>query len=173
MLAWITSLQFLSAYLYDLFEVKRTTITLTFFLIGLTWSLANFIVNPLLNRVMKPQKIFLIGMTLLAIFLVLTLIPHLPLFLFLTHFIIATLCAALSWTNGLALISTHASAKNQGTILGVNQSIVAIASITGPLIGGPLAGIDIHRLYLFTATSALLGAVLLFIHSFSWNKTNA
>lgn len=163
MLAWITSLQFLSAYLIDLFGVGRDAISLAFVLIAATWSIANFILNPLLSKRIPPQKIFLAGLTFLAIFLVLTLIPHEPFTLFLIHFCVATLCAALAWTNGLATLSNLGTARSQGTLLGVNQSLVAIAAIAGPLIGGPLAGIDIHRLYLFTASSALLGALILFV----------
>jgi len=162
MLAWITSLQFLSAYLIDLFKVTRDEITLTFILVAITWSVANFLLNPLVSKKIQPQKIFLFGITFLAIFLALTLIPNEPLGFFLIHFSIATLSAALAWTNGLATLSNLGTAHSQGALLGVNQSLVAIAAIVGPLIGGPLAGIDIHQLYLFTASSALFGALIFF-----------
>lgn len=170
MLGWITSMQFLSAYLIDLFDASQNRITLTFILIGVTWSFANFIINPLLSLLFKPHRIFFFGLTLLAIFMVLTLIHKEPFLLFLTYFVIASLCAALAWTNGLATLSILGAAKSQGAILGVNQSLVAIASIIGPLIGGFLAGVDIHRLYFFTASCALLGALLLFVRSFEKRK---
>ncbi|NGX37551.1 MAG: hypothetical protein K1000chlam2_00707, partial [Chlamydiae bacterium] len=161
---WFTSMQFLSAYLLTDYSVSLNVITFAFIMIAITWSLANFLINPLLSRIVSPSKTFFMGMLFLSIFLYLTLIPHQPLFLFLIHFFVITLCAALSWTNGLATISINVSKWIQGSILGVNQSIVAIASIVGPIIGGILAGIDIHKLYLFTATCSLVGALLYFIH---------
>ncbi|MDN3505608.1 MAG: MFS transporter [Simkaniaceae bacterium] len=170
MLCWIPSMQFLSTYLIDVYNVSINVITLTFVSIGLIWSLANFLINPLLSRILKSSRTFYFGLAFLSIFLYLTLIPREPLFLFLFHFFVATLAAALSWTNGLATISLSGEKHMQGSILGVNQSIVAVASILGPIIGGIIAGLDIHKLYLFTASCSLLGALLLFVRSFNAKK---
>ncbi|NGX46933.1 MAG: Tetracycline resistance protein, class B [Chlamydiae bacterium] len=171
MLGWVTSMQFLSTYLIDIFNVSINVITLTFVSIGLIWSLANFIINPILSRLIHPSRTFYFGLVFLSLFLFLTLIPHEPLFVFLIHFFIATFAAALSWTNGLATISLNASKLMQGSILGVNQSIVAMASIVGPIVGGLIAGLDIHKLFCFTASCSLLGALLLFIRSFGIKQT--
>jgi DHA1 family tetracycline resistance protein-like MFS transporter len=162
MLCWVTSMQFLSTYLIDVYNVSINMITLSFFSIGIIWSLANFLINPLLSRLIPASKTFYFGLVFVSVFLFLTLIPHEPIYLFLFHFFIATLCAALSWTNGLATISLKGKQHMQGSILGVNQSVVAIASILGPIIGGTIAGLDIHKLYLFTASCSLVGALLLF-----------
>ena len=171
MLCWVTSMQFLSTYLIDVYNVSINVITLTFVSIGLIWSLANFLIDPILSRLIHSSRPFYFGLAFLSIFLYLTLIPREPLFLFLFHFFVATLAAALAWTNGLATISLNGEKHMQGSILGVNQSIVAVASITGPIIGGIIAGLDIHKLYLFTASCSLLGALLLFIRSFRAKKT--
>ncbi len=166
MICWVTSMQFLSAYLIDHFNVSINTITFTFVFIGITWSFANFVVNPILAGLYKSPKTFLLALFTLSVALFITLIPHEPLPVFLIHFFIATLCAALAWTNGLATISTSVSNHIQGSILGVNQSVTALATIIGPLTGGLIAGIDIEKLYLFTGSCSLLAAFLLFIHSF-------
>lgn len=170
MLAWLPSLQFLSAYLIDLFQVKRNTITSTFVAIGATWFCANFLVYPLLSKWMAPKKILRIALTFLSLFFALTLIPKEPLFLVVTHFLIASFFAAFCWTSGLNTLSSLGSSHMQGSILGVNQSLVAIASIVGPIIGALFVGIDIHRLYFFTASCALAGALLLFIQAFGIKK---
>ncbi len=171
MICWVTSLQFLSAYLIDNFNASTNTITLTFVLIGITWSFANFVLNPILSKFLSSSKTLFFGLLVLSAFLFLTLIHHQPKALFLTHFFIASLAAALCWTNGLATLSIKASKFIQGSILGVNQSVVAVAFIIGPIIGGFLAGIDIHKLYTFTASCALLAALLLFIPSFGIKRT--
>lgn len=170
-LCWIPSLQFLSAYLIDVYRVSINTITLTFCSIALTWAVANFLLNRLLLTHLKPVKIFSFGLLSLAIFLYLTLIPKEPLALFLIHFLIATLAAALSWTNGLAAISLNASKTIQGTTLGVSQSITSLATIIGPLLGSLVAGLDIHKFFGFTATMSLLATLLLFIRPFGIRKS--
>ncbi|NGX39775.1 MAG: Tetracycline resistance protein, class B [Chlamydiae bacterium] len=159
MLCWIPTMQFLSAELIHNFQVRPDTITLTFVFVGITWSIANFLINPILSHLLPPVKTFTFALALLSLFLFLTLIPHESLPLFLFHFFAATLCAALSWTSGLAALSLTGSKGIQGSILGVNQSIVAIASFIGPIAAGAIAGIDIRNLYLFTGGVSFLGAI--------------
>ena len=170
MLCWITSMQYLSTYLIDIFDVSANMITLTFVSIGVIWTLANFIINPLLSIVFAASKTFCFGLIVLSTFLFLTLIPNQPFFLFLTYFFIASLAAALCWTNGLATVSWNASELFQGRVLGVNQAIAVLATILGSLIGGVIAGLNVRVLYCFTASSALLGALLLFIRAFEIKK---
>ena len=161
MLCWVTTMQFLSTELIHNFHVRPDTITITFVFIGISWSVANYVINPILSRLLAPSKTFMISLSFLSLFLFLTLIPHEPLPLFLFHFFIATLAAALCWTSGLATISLAATQGLQGSILGVNQSIVAIASILGPILGGIIAGVDIHKLFFFTASCSCVAALII------------
>ena len=161
MLAWFPTMQFLSVYLIDVFKITQNITTLTFTCIGIVWTLANFLVHPFLFRRFPPHKIFTYTMTALGVFLLLTLIPHQLLYLFLIHFFMIALCAALSWTNGLATLSLMGTKALQGSLLGVNQAMSASAMILGPIIGGLLAAVNIHYLYLFTGLCSLLGALIL------------
>ena len=170
MVCWVASMQFLSAYLIDVYHVTANTLTLTFVFIGITWSFANFIINPFLSSIFPSSKTFLLTLSFLGITLFLTLIPHEPLPLFLFHFFLATLFASLAWTNGLATISAIASKALQGSVIGINQSVVAIASILAPIGGAAIFGIDVHKLYLFTGGCSFLAAGLLLIRSFGINK---
>lgn len=161
MLAWATSLQFLSAYLIKTFNASHTTITITFIGIGLAWALANFAINPILSRYLHAQKIFLIGSLGLSLALGASLIPQPPA-LFLIHFIVASFFAGLAWTNSFASISISSSAQQQGSRLGFAQSIGACAMAIGPIAGGILLGVDIRILYISNAIAALLAGLLLF-----------
>lgn len=163
MICWITSMQFLSAYLYSTFFITANIITFSFVTIGVMWSFANFVVNPFLSKIWPTAKTFIFALICISIFLYITLIPVKNLYFFLTFFFLATFCSALGWTNGLVTISLSVSKFIQGSILGINQSIVAIASILGPILGGLIAGMDIHKLYLFTGSCSLLAALLLII----------
>lgn len=166
MLCWFTSLQFLSTYLIDMFHVKANAITLTFVSIGGVWAVANFLLNPLLAKIWKPQSTFMLCLLFLGFFLFLSLLPHVYLGIYLFHFLFATLFAALCWTNGLATLSIETTETKQGSILGVNQSLAAVAMVIGPITGGFLAGVDIHLLYLYTGSASLLAAFFLFFRQF-------
>ena len=161
MITWVTSMQFLSAFLIHAYSASIDLITLTFVLIGLIWSSSNFLINPLLTKMFQASRTFFLMLLSLGILLLLTLIPDNMVF-FLINFLLATFCAALSWTNGLATVSLSAPKSIQGGILGINQSIAAIASISGPLIGGLIGGYDIHLIYLFTGICSGAGALVLY-----------
>lgn len=170
-ISWITSMQFLSTYLIEVYHVSVKVITFTFTMIGITWAISNFLINKFLARIIAPGKTFDLSLFTLSIFFYLILIPHEPLTLSLIHFFLATFASALAWTNGLATISLSASKMFQGSILGINKSIVSLATIIGPLVGGMIAGINIYALYAFTATCSLLAAILMFIPSFRIKKS--
>lgn len=168
MVCWITSMQFLTAYLIKTFDVTVGVITLVFAGTGIAWSFANFVINPILSKLLAPYQTYNITILLLSVTLFLTLIPGAPLWLFISLFFVGSLCAALSWTNGLATVSLSASQYIQGSVLGVNQSVVAIASIVGPILGGIIAGVSINKLYFFTASCSLCAALMLY---FKQSKT--
>lgn len=162
MISWFTSLQFLSTYLIDEYNATTDDITLTFALIGAAWALTNFVLNPLLSKRFSPRSLFTVGVFALAAFLLIALIPSQPLPLIQALFSLAALSAALAWTNGLESISLTKTRGITGRIPGVNQTLVALATLTGPLIGGVIAGYDVEKLYLFTALCGLVGMLFLF-----------
>lgn len=163
MICWVTSMQFLSDYLFKHYSISMHALTLIFIGIGAIWTFSNFVVNPLLTKILQAKKSFYFSLLGLSIFLVLTFIA--PSFsFFIVSFFLATLCGALSWTNGLATISLNASDQLQGSTLGLNQSVTAIASILGPVIGGIIAGINAHYIFIFTAFCSLAASLIMHFH---------
>lgn len=163
MITWVTSMQFLSAFLIHAFAASINLLTVAFVCIGTLWSFSNFLINPLFARFFTASKTFFLMLISLGILLWIALILQSEI-LFLSAFLLATFCAALSWTNGLATVSLSASKSIQGGILGINQSVTAMASIIGPLIGGLIGGYDLHLIYLFTGLCSLLGALILYFN---------
>jgi DHA1 family tetracycline resistance protein-like MFS transporter len=162
MMCWVTSMQFLPTFLIKNFAVDPVLITQAFIGIGLIWSLSNFAINPLIARFLHPPKVLIFSLFLLSALLFLSLAPE-TLFLFLILFLGATFFGALCWTNSLATVSLCTPTEHQGSILGINQSFGAIASIIGPAIGGLVAGHGAHFIYVFTGAVSLLSATFLFI----------
>ena len=62
-----------------------------------------------------------------------------------------------------SLISRRSNPADQGGILGVSQSISALARICGPMIGIPLYGVSIGLPYWVAAGLMVLGLVLVII----------
>lgn len=165
MMCWVSSMQFLSDYLLGRYAISLHTLTLIFMGIGLTWSLSNFVINPLLTQIFQAKKSFYFALLGLSSFLLIAFFtPSFPYFIL--AFFGAVICGALSWTNGLATVSLSASDELQGSTLGLNQSVAAIASILGPIVGGIIAGISTHYIFLFSALSALLATLILNLYFF-------
>ncbi len=160
-LSWSISLQFLSTYLTDTYQITANQIPYVFVFAGLLWAFANFVIIPICAKLFSPVKTLFFGLLLLTFFLLLTILPFHSFSFFLIYFSSAALCAAICWTSGLATLSLQSPQSIQGTLFGVSQSIVAMAFIIGPIIGEIIAHVDIHALYVLTGSFSLIAALSL------------
>lgn len=159
-ICWVTSMQLLPSYATLRFSAEMMHILIIFITVALCWFLTNSLLNPWLTKRLPPQLLFRAALVLLGIFLFLSLAMK-PFYLFLPFFALSALFAALCWTNGLATISLLAPPSIQGSVLGINQSVSAVASILGPLIGGALITFSVGGLLVFTALCSFVAAFLL------------
>ncbi len=161
MLSWVTSMQFFPTTLIKLFQFSPNQITLSLMGVGLTWALANLSINPYLSKRFYSAKILLVCLLIqTACLFFLSIASNADLFF--SFFYPAAICAALSWTNGIATVSIKASPDMQGSILGINQSMSSIAAMAGPSLGGIIAGFGDRFLFLFTAICSLTALSLLY-----------
>lgn len=159
-LCWVPTLQFLPLDLSNTFVISSLFVKNMFIALGLIWTLTNFFLNPYLHRNYPSHKIVLSSLPLLSLALFsIHLFPFLSLFFI--AFIFAVIGGALSWTNIVLILSNTASTEMQGRILGMNQSIGAIAIMTGLSIGSLLAIYNLHAVFLFTACTPLIAWGLL------------
>jgi len=163
-LCWGTSLQFLSTYLTDVYQIASSKLPYFFVSAALLWAFSNFVINPLLTRFFSPAKTLFLCMIFLTCFLFLTLIPEQPLSFFIFYFACAVLAAAICWTNGLAVLSLLCPQGLQGTLLGINQSVAAFAFVLGPSLGELITHFDANDLYFLTGSFSLIAALLLAFH---------
>ena len=163
MISWTGSMQLFPDILIQLYKLSPIQVSAIFVLIGALWSLSNLIINRLLVKCFHTVKIFRFCLISLSVLLLIEGFPdQLPIFL--TLMLVNVCFASLCWSNGLAIISLSAPAEVQGSVLGINQSMTAVASILGPLAGGFLAGIDPHLIYFFTGLCALTSFSLLWMN---------
>ncbi len=160
MICWITSMQFVSAYLINVYLAGPLTLEFSLVGVGLVWSLTNGFLTKKLSYHFKAFQILLFALPLLCLLLLLSSF-ELPLWLFLSCFAASALCSALIWTSCLSAVSLMVEEGVQGRILGINQSIGALAAICGPIAGGFLAGFGIHWIYVFTAFFAFLAFIII------------
>jgi DHA1 family tetracycline resistance protein-like MFS transporter len=160
MMCWSTSMQFLPAFLIKNYTVSTHALVLTFMGIGAMWSLSNLVANRSLAKHFHPPKTLTVCLSTMSILLLLMLVPEkLPMAMGI--FFAAAFFGGLSWTNCLATVSLSADASIQGRILGVNQSVGALAAILAPTLGGVIAGLGTHLVYLFTSISGFAAVYIL------------
>lgn len=159
-MCWVTSMQLLPSYVTLRLSATPFQVSLMLISIALFWMVANSIINPWLAKRLIPHALFGGALIMLTILLFLMLAFG-NFYLFMPFFCIAAVFSALSWTNGLATISLIAPPSIQGSILGINQSISALAAIVGPIIGGLVVGFHIGFLFLFSAACSLIAVYIL------------
>lgn len=162
--AWLASMNGYSKLLKRHYLLTPEQITHSFILCGVLWAACNFIINPWLARRFFPGKTLRACLLFLSLlFFCLAFAHHLSVFLLL--FYPATCLAALCWTNSIATISLKAPENVQGSILGLNQAVTSLASMTAPacvfLMG------ENASLYVLTGLAGILA--LLFLRRFARN----
>jgi MFS family permease len=173
-ISWLIIMQWFSGYSLERYHVGREQLVIGLIAIGLCWTLAGTVLNrPIINRIPLPN-IPLIPLIVLVLFLFLA--NRLPTesgySLFILVNSIAAAASSIALSNLLNLISLSANRNIQGEIIGLSQSVLALAQFISPLAGGFLLTQKISYFYLFAALMATI-ALLLFCKEFRSLKQRA
>lgn len=160
MLAWIASMQFLPTLLLQQFQFDIGGTTCALMGASLIWSLASLFLNRRLAKTYFSGNILFASLPLLGCLFLVSGMSSGPTN-FLLFFIISACFASLCWTNGIATISIKAPLAIQGSILGINQSFTSAAAMLSPIIGGFLAALNAHLIYVFGALCCLTAFLIL------------
>ena len=115
-----------------------------------------------LNKTFGEKKLLVFGNVFMALGLIL--LPYAPKEFFILVNMIALACIAIA--NGClspsitSLLSQVADKKEQGQVLGLNQSFGSLARVVGPAIGGLLYGLNFHSPYIMGAFLMVIGLLL-------------
>jgi DHA1 family tetracycline resistance protein-like MFS transporter len=161
-LTWTTSMQFFPTSLFESFAFTPTTVSFALMAVGAFWSLSSWTLNRTLARRYHVINILACALASLSFFLFLASASR-SAAIFLPFFLLAAMSGALCWTNCTAFISLSASKERQGTSLGINQSMSALAFVIGPSIGGLVEGLRGHEIYVLTGCTSFLAFAILFI----------
>ncbi len=162
MLGWIPSLQFLSYFMIERFNVQKESIVFVFLGVSGAWMLGTICINPLLQKGLSPKGLSVTATFFAALFLFIPL-AEIPFHSFALCYSLAALCSSLAWVNITSWISLTADKATQGKTLGLNQTISFFAIILGALIAILLLQITDRYLIGFIASSVFISFLLLFI----------
>lgn len=135
--------QFIQVYLIETFDYREADIGQLFGYMGIWIALTQGVfIRPVSKRFTAPQ-VLRFSLPLLAVAMLLLLVPNVSWQLFLVLPFIS-IFQGLSSPNITATVSNLAGPSIQGEILGINQSVNAVAQMLPPLIGGVIVGLDIR-----------------------------
>jgi DHA1 family tetracycline resistance protein-like MFS transporter len=151
--------QFFQVYLIDQFAATRSQLGMILSYLGICSILTQAVLVRPVSKKLSPRKILPGSLLLLAAsFPALLIVPSFwllfPVIIFIPIF------NGLSNPNLTALVCGLAGAKNQGEILGINQSVMALAQFLPPLIGGYIVGQHFSLSIWITSGSILLAWIL-------------
>src|SRR3989338_8244395 len=129
---------FASVFLFYRFGFTESSIGNYFAYVGIWIVFAQAVVTRVMSRKLKEVQIIqnsliAVGLTILAIFLS----PQVSWLYFIVPFF--AMATGLSQANMTGLLSRSAGPSMQGEVLGVNGSVLALATTLPPLIAGPIA----------------------------------
>lgn len=130
-------LMFIHFFLIERHGFQQSDIGYVFGYVGI-WTVITqaFLVRPLASR-LKPQRLVANVIIGFAISVVLLLIPEDPIWIYVI-LPLGTICQGLYLPNITAVVSDLSAEEEQGTMLGINQSLMAFSNALPPLIGGYL-----------------------------------
>ncbi len=144
----------------DNYGLNEKQIGLMFAAVGVASAIVQGGMIGWLQRTFGERKLMVYGCLCMAVGL--GMIPFIPLSLFVPLSIVSILLLSLG--NGclnptiLSLLSRNAAQREQGEVLGTNQSFGSLARIAGPAMGGRLYGLG-HALPYVSAAAIMLGAL--------------
>lgn len=150
----------------DDYHLTEKQIGLMFAAVGVASAIVQGGLIGWLQHTFGEQRLMVYGTLCMAVGL--GMIPFIPLSLFVPLSIVSIALLALG--NGclsptiLSLLSRNADQREQGEVLGTNQSFGSLARIAGPAMGGRLYSLG-HALP-YVAAGAIMLAVLYYIRSF-------
>ena len=158
--------QFFQVFLYTKFQFTQSQVGEFFAYMGIWIALSQGAFLRPLSKKFKPREILSYSIILLAITLPMLLVPTNKIWLYLIIPFIA-IFQGLTQPNSTAIISNLVDREKQGEILGINQSISALAQAVPPIIAGFVSAVNVNIPTIFAALSTIIAW---FIFKFVFKK---
>lgn len=151
-----------SLFLIDLFDFNEKELGSFMLFVGIFLAFNQAFLSKRFINAFGQYKTLLIGLSLSTVGLIcLTLTDVLPLFI--AFYYIMNLGLSLCFPTFNGLIAQHANPKRQGEVMGISESINALALAIFPVMGAALYGVIGYHLYYFMAVLPFIGLVIAFV----------
>lgn len=147
--------QFFQVFLIEKFNYSQFNIGRLLAYFGI-WSA--LIQGGLVRRIAKktkPEKVLSISLLLMSVSFMLLIIPDKSWYLYITMALVA-ITQGMTSPNVTAMVSNLADSSVQGEVLGINQSVQALAQAIPPIIGGLTVSFNLN-------TPIILASIVVFI----------
>jgi DHA1 family tetracycline resistance protein-like MFS transporter len=162
---------FFGVYLVSRFGFGQRRIGYLFALVGLVLALTQIFITRPLSRRVAPQTIIPLALAVMSASLVGVYFAN-DLLLLCVFTVPAAMSAALVLTNLTAFISTTSKDRQQGSVLGVNSSVQALAQSIPPIFAGAIAAIFSPTTpILFAAFTIGVAALFYYVYCRSIGRT--
>jgi MFS family permease len=154
--SWIIGFQ---SFTNDVLELSAQKIGLLFALFGLvTVIMQGWGVGVILKKIASKKRIligslFLSVLSVIPMFFTSTFVPFTA-FIMIFAIVSSPIGPVIS-----ALLSERTKAEDQGGIMGINQAVISLGQIFGPLMAGAVSQTSIHLIFLLSAMIMLISTV--------------
>jgi len=160
--------QFFSVFLIRKFSLNQSEIGFLFAYIGIWVAITQGGITRFISKKIKPTKILPIAVLCLAVSLFVLIFPSRRFDLYFVLPMIA-LFQGLIQPNAISIVSNLGDSKSQGEIMGINESIRAVAVMVPPVVDGFLTSLDVSYPIIAASVFTLLAWVI-FVYFFNTHK---
>ncbi len=153
---------FFGVYLISRFGFDQRHIGYLFAFVGLLLAGSQILITGRLSRYVAPQDVIPAALLAMGASLIGVYFSRDPLLLYLFT-IPAAVAASLVLTNLTALISTSSKDRQQGSVLGVNSSVQALAQAIPPLFAGAIAAVFAPTTPVLFSAATIIAAAAFFL----------
>jgi DHA1 family tetracycline resistance protein-like MFS transporter len=135
--------QFFTVYLVTKFQFNQSQIGNLFAYIGLWVAFSQGVIIRLISKRFKPSKVIRFAIFGLSLSLIALLTPHRNVDLYVTLPIVALMWGLIQ-PNITTIISNLAGENTQGEVMGIGQSLAALAQIFPPIVAGIIFAVGVN-----------------------------
>ena len=165
-LGWFPTIQFFATDFIERFHGNKLGITKVLSTAGILWFVGMSLVSKRIIKCFCDTSTLKIFIFLISTCLILSAVFN-QLGVFLVAFLGCVLFASIAWSICLHMISTEADTDLQGRVLGINQFIITLSMMIGPILVGFIGRFEVRDIYIINSCSTIIS---FFILSFKRRK---
>ncbi|MCH9631600.1 MAG: Tetracycline resistance protein, class B [Chlamydiia bacterium] len=160
-MSWLLMIRWTTPYYLHEDHATRLEITYLIGTLGVAWALGSAFLNTQLVKKIETMNLYIWStFVLFVIFLAIPILKQ-PLYLYIGLFL-AGVAGSVAWPNLSNTLSLVGKDEHMGKLMGLNQAMLALGEVIGPILGGFLVMISYSFIYYFAAIFAFIAFIIMF-----------